>query len=607
MKLKALLGLVPTQNELRANFRILILLRWGTALGTLLIALVSQHIPQTEFDAAPVWITGGVLVVFNSLMWLLVFRTRLSLVLPAYLQVAFDLVTLTALFHYTGGVESPYLAYYVLHLFGTALLLSGAASVFLVVVATAIMGGIAVLEYRGTVDHVALWGTVDLYRSRWYVGTLLAVYPLVSLLLFALGIGVASYLRRQRLRAVAVFEAARTITSTLDVNEVLDHFLESCTTALGATTGSVRLLTPDGASLQMVALHGSPRTISEHTDIRLTDSPLDQQILQGEIVIVNDIRKDPRIRYRTSALPSNLLSAIMLPIPRPDGHPLGVIHIYASSPKFFSASDVPFITSMTAQAGIALSNALRFQTLSEIDEAESRFVQTVTHELRSPVAGAQSLMRNLTQGYVGELSEQQLDILKRIENRLDFLQDLVTDLLDLAAGKEIPFASQAQMPLDMTECLRRAYLALQDQAQAKSITVETNADMLPALWIRASAEDTRRILTNLIGNAIKYTPEHGRVTANLSWDDTWLELTVSDTGIGIPEDDLKHLFEEFFRAKNARQWERQGTGLGLAISKRLVENLEGQIHVTSVQDEGTQFIVNLPLLSVGDQPDSAMF
>src|SRR5690606_22849202 len=99
-----------------------------------------------------------------------------------------------------------------------------------------------------------------------------------------------------------------------------------------------------------------------------------------------------------------------------------------------------------------------------------------------------------------------------------------------------------------------------------------------------------------------YTSGGGHVSANLAWNHHWLTLEVSDSGIGIPADQLPHIWEEFFRARNARARERHGTGLGLSIAKQLIENYGGQIGVRSVEHEGTTFTIQLPLLSAGQRP-----
>lgn len=437
-----------------------------------------------------------------------------------------------------------------------------------------------------------------LFVPHWTIGIGLVLTVLTIVVITLIGIRAAVRLRRQRREATALYQAARVITSTLDEKEVLNRLLEVCATTLSATAGIVRLLSPDQITLKVTASYGLSDNYIEKGDVILEASPIDQVAIQNAPVIIHDVRTDKRLMYQQSMLMENLLSGVVMPIRGPDEHILGILRVYSHSAHHFSSKDIPFMTAMTAQAGIALSNAQQYQILAKIDEAETRFVRTITHELRAPVAGAQSLIRNMTAGYAGTFTEQQLDLLERVENRLDFLQDLITDLLDLAAGKEKHLVIRPRQPLNFTEHLQTVCDSLKDQALAKSIRFETNAEWLPELCVLADSHHLKQILVNLIGNAIKYTAPNGRVTANMSWDDTWLELVVKDNGIGIPADDLPHIFEEFFRAKNARELEKHGTGLGLAIVKQLIEYIDGQITVQSTLGEGTTFILHLPLLTI---------
>jgi len=600
MSLPHLPGLVPGEDELRPNMRLLVSLRWFTALGLILTALVHRQHIGNSFNVAPLLLTGIAYLLMNICLSLMLSHSSPLIPLLAYLQVSFDILSFGVMFHFTGGVESPYIAYWILHLFGTALLLSRLASLGLVFAAAIVMGAIAWLEYKEYIPHIRLWDTTAPYQNAIYTEIVLLVFTLTTLLLFVLGIGLVSRLREQRRRAEALVQAAHVITSSLDVNNVIKHLLESCAKTLNATAGIVRLISQDGTTLSFVAEYGLSESYIGKGDVNIQDSIIDQHAVQGQSVIIEDVRTEARVMYKNSMLAEHLLSGLIAPIRGIDGRVLGVLRLYSDTPSHFSQDDIPFVEAITSQTGIALSHALQYQTLAETEIAKSRFVRTVTHELRAPVAGAQSLIRNLTQGYAGELTSLQSDILIRIENRLDFLQDLITDLLDLAAGKERRLQDLTCQPLDITDYLQRICDTFKDQARAKSITLESNADLLPSLWIRAHAEGLQRILSNLIGNAIKYTPENGSVSATLSWDDIWVELKISDTGIGIPEEDISHIFEEFFRAKNAREREKHSTGLGLAIVKQLVESFEGQITVSSTLGEGTTFIVHLPLLNIGE-------
>ena len=600
MKPLAYLGAVP-DGELKANFRVLIRLRWVTAAGAIIIALLPAR-PGQSSQPVVLLAIGLIYLILNSTLWYAVHRTSLSLKPFVYLQSLVDLATMGLSFHFTGGIESPYLIYYVVHLFGTALVLSRRVALGLVPIATALLGMLAFLEYQGLIPHQNLWVDFNLFRDARYIGTVLVVFSLTTLLLFVVGISVATYQRRQRREAVALYQAAQLVTSTLNVEEVLQRLLETCAQTLNATAGVVRLLSPDGNTLRFAVGYGLSDSYIHKGNVNLADSVIDQQAASGIPQIIHDVRTEQRFMYKSSMLQEGILSGLVMAIPGTDGHVLGVLRVYSSTPRHFTHGDIPFLTVMTAQTGIALSNAIQFQQLSEKDKTEARFLRTVTHELRTPIAGAQSLVTSLSRGYVGQLTKQQAELLTRVEKRLVFLQDLITDLLDLARGKEQHAVPQAAEPLDITSSLKNICDTLRDQTRGKSIALETNADLLPALWINADQEGLRRILINLIGNAIKYTPEDGRVSATLGWDDAWVDLTVSDTGIGIAEEDLPHLFEEFFRAKNAREMEAHGTGLGLSIARHLIESFDGRIEVRSVSGEGTTFTVHLPLLSVNDMP-----
>lgn len=596
-------GLVPTHEELRANFRILMLWRWTTGAGALALAGFGALMPGTEFAPWPLVAVGTAHLLYNALVWRALRRSGRELVALAYGQALLDLASLLAIFHFTGGVESPCIIYFVIHLFGTALILSAPGGGLLALTATALMTLIARLEHSGRLPHIDVWGATGLYQNLWFSITALLAFVLTTLLLFTLAIAVASRLRRREQEATALYQAARVITSSLEVNAVLSRLLATCAQALKATAGIVRLLSSDGITLEFAAGYGLSEGHAGQNAVRIDQSPVDLQAARGTTVIIADTRCQAGSTPREAAPSEDFLSGIVAPIPDASGRVLGVLRVYHNTVEHFSAADIPFLTAMTAQAGIALSNALQYQALAEIDETKMRFMRTITHELRAPVASAQSLMSTLCQGYAGDLTDTQCDVVTRIGARLDLLQELITDLLDLAAGKEGYLAHRPTEMLNFTHYLDAMCEHLRPQADACGVTLTTNAQETPELWVCASPEEIRRILINVIGNAIKYTPSGGQVSARLAWNHERLTLEVTDTGIGIPADDLPHIWDEFFRARNARERERHGTGLGLAIVKQLVENYGGRIGVRSVEGKGTTFTIQLLQCAAGSPPD----
>ncbi|HHS97957.1 MAG TPA: hypothetical protein ENK08_08695 [Chloroflexi bacterium] len=291
--------------------------------------------------------------------------------------------------------------------------------------------------------------------------------------------------------------------------------------------------------------------------------------------------------------------------PTPPGHPsvvhapisigeepAGLLCVYGRLPHRFTEEDARRLQALADLSGILIEAVREASDLERIDAAKSQFIHIATHELRSPIATTQSLVRTVLKGYAGPISEQQKEIIARIARRLDFLESLVNDLLDFAASKA-PELEEEEGPVALNASVGRAALLLQPRAEEKKValTVRPYPEEL-AVW--ATEDGLDRIFTNLISNAVKYTPSGGQVTVLLgrTGDQGWVKI--ADTGIGIPEEALPHLFEEFYRAPNARQF-AVGTGLGLSIVKSLVERYGGRIEVESAVGEGTTFTVTFPL------------
>jgi len=220
-------------------------------------------------------------------------------------------------------------------------------------------------------------------------------------------------------------------------------------------------------------------------------------------------------------------------------------------------------------------------------------MHVLTHELRSPVKVTSSLLNVLSRGYVGELNDKQSDLVDRARKRVQLLETLIDDLLDLAAGKADAPATAELIPVHLDALLQEVCARYMAVAGEKGLSLQCDCPA-DGLTLCGDKEELDRIFNNLVGNAVKYTQRGGvEVRAELAGD--WARITIADTGIGIPADALPRLFQEFFRARNAKALQEAGTGLGLAIVKDLVERYNGHIEVESVEGAGTTFIVLLPL------------
>jgi len=238
--------------------------------------------------------------------------------------------------------------------------------------------------------------------------------------------------------------------------------------------------------------------------------------------------------------------------------------------------------------------------LERLDEAKSQLMLKVAHELRAPTAAVQSYINLIMAGYVS--GNELKPTLSRVQERLQEMLDLVSDLLELARLKQAKdhIADEAS-PQPMAEILKEVYELFREQAHQKRQSIQL--EILDHPVVVADRDHLKQIWTNLISNAIKYTPEGGRISISLQKDGENLIGTVADSGIGIAEKDISNLFTDFFRTDQAKASGQIGTGLGLSIVKQIVESYGGQIKVTSRLDQGSRFTFVLPLQPPAPEPE----
>lgn len=230
------------------------------------------------------------------------------------------------------------------------------------------------------------------------------------------------------------------------------------------------------------------------------------------------------------------------------------------------------------------------ERLREYDKTRSLFIRLVTHELRAPVAAIQSYLRLILDGYVP--AERFTEIVGKAEQRACDQLELIGDLLDLARAEE-PSGRAAPHAVDAAVSLHDVVDLMQARAQSKSL--EVNVAVAPGVPpVLASEEHVKQVWTNLISNAIKYTPEGGKINVTLTSQDGKVRGVVQDTGIGMSPTEAQRVFENFYRTEAAKAMSRQGTGLGLSIVKGIMARYNGQVWVESEQGRGSTFFFEFP-------------
>jgi two-component system phosphate regulon sensor histidine kinase PhoR len=227
-----------------------------------------------------------------------------------------------------------------------------------------------------------------------------------------------------------------------------------------------------------------------------------------------------------------------------------------------------------------------------LERMRQQFVANVSHELKTPLSSIKAYTETLLGGAKNDPIHCER-FLNRIDEQAGRLQDLIMDMLSLARIE----SGQAALDLadvSVAHVVRRCLADYEPQAVARELVLENFVDD-PTVRVHADEEGLRQILSNLIDNAVKYTPAGGRVSIHCHPNGRMAAIEVTDTGIGIPAEHHAHLFERFYRVDKARSRELGGTGLGLSIVKHLCQAMGGSVDVKSELQKGSTFSIRLPL------------
>ena len=232
--------------------------------------------------------------------------------------------------------------------------------------------------------------------------------------------------------------------------------------------------------------------------------------------------------------------------------------------------------------------------IKRLDLLKSEFVAKVSHELRSPLSTIHEQMAMVLQDMLEqEQSERDHRILARAQEKTRGLISLIEDLLDLSR-LEAGVAYQDWQPVQIDELLSNLVDFYRDQAEGKKQQLKLHLPSEPLPRVQADPKALESVFSNLISNAVKYTPEEGEVEVRAQSEDGEVHIDVQDTGIGIEPKDQERIFERFYRVKNERTRSITGTGLGLAIVKGILDDLGGRISLFSQPGQGTRFRVAFP-------------
>jgi signal transduction histidine kinase len=408
----------------------------------------------------------------------------------------------------------------------------------------------------------------------------------------------------------ATSEILRVISSSpTDVEPVFRTILANANTLCDASFSVLWLW--DGEALTAVAHENVSQALAENLRTARPRpnrrNPLALSILEQAVVHVADVLSDPR--FAPEDVPTYRLegarSIMSVPMLR-EGSLVGVINTWRREPRAFTDGQIELLKTFADQAVIAVENVRLFtelqtrnleiadksRQLEVASQHKSEFLANMSHELRTPLNAIIGFSEVLTERMFGDLNEKQEEYLKDIHASGTHLLSLINDILDLSKIE----AGRMELELtdfDLPTAIDNALTLVRERAGRRSITLEAAVDQQLG-EVRADERKIRQVVLNLLSNAIKFTLEGGRIDVRAVPVDGSVEVSVSDTGVGIAPEDQEAVFEEF-RQVGTSAAKQEGTGLGLTLCRKFIELHGGRIWVKSQVGAGSTFTFTIPL------------
>jgi two-component system, NtrC family, sensor kinase len=405
----------------------------------------------------------------------------------------------------------------------------------------------------------------------------------------------------------ALGEVGRALSSTIDLETVLNTIVTRANHLAGADGGSIYEYDEAASVFRLRASsYTDPRDVTTLEPIgRATPIPWGQGVVSRaaslrSAVQIPDIAVEGTYEspIRAPLLEAGYRSILTVPLVLEE-HVIGALGVSRKAPGEFAPEIVRLITTFAAQSALAIQNARLFREIAEksrqlelASQHKSEFLANMSHELRTPLNAIIGFSEVLGERLFGDLNEKQGEYLKDIHASGQHLLSLINDILDLSK------IEAGRMELELTDfhlptALDNALILVRERAGRRGIALHMSTDERLD-YVRADERKVRQVVLNLLSNAIKFTPEGGRVEVRAKQVDGSVEVSVSDTGVGIAPEDQEAIFEEFRQVGTADK-KVEGTGLGLALSRKFVELHGGRIWVESRVGVGSTFTFTIPM------------
>lgn len=367
----------------------------------------------------------------------------------------------------------------------------------------------------------------------------------------------------------------RLLNETLDARTAMQHTLEWACRLSEASAGHLSLLEGDPPALHTTYHYGVP---------------------PGSTQPLNLEERFPQVREalatnRTVAAQTDGAALLVVPITR-EQKAVGTVILCRADARPFTANQQDIVERVVDRAAVAIENARLYAAVQAADRAKSEFVGVVAHDLKAPMTGIAGYA-DLLLITASNLDARQVEYLSRIKNTEQRMEVLVSDLADISRIESGHFFMR-ELRVPVADIVRALKDTTMPQIEERGHTlVERVGPDLPDMWV--DYYRLLQVLTNLLTNACKYTPDGGTITLSAAQQGGRIHFSVADTGIGMSKEDLARLGTKFWRAEDSFTRSQPGTGLGFAITRALVEQMGSAVAVTSAAGVGSTFTFSVPV------------
>lgn len=566
--------------------------RWFYGFAVILIGLISKYLSQSNvnFSIFRMFLLLSIFFSFNIAFILyhkkiVREKNEKSLKNLSLMQMSLELIVLMFIMHSAGGIEGITFTFFFVPIVTAAFLFSPSGSVITAALSGIILNGSVVLEYYGIVPHIFRYAEASIEFNNLDIALTKSITVTIFYIVagFYSGYGSKLLYSREKMLKEKTDELFK-INKELDnkVND-LNEEKKKTETAHNKTAAIISnladpIIVLDNAN-KISLINPAARSV-----LGLSHHRLGEKVSQKNNYSMENFRKIISHEY--------LLKIIFGESKEEDCEELTVDHGGVKQTyKVITAKVIDYKEEYLGVMKI-FYNITREKML---DQMKSDFISIAAHQLRTPLSAIKWCIKLILDGDEGKINEGQKALLTKGYISNERVINLVNDMLNVSRIEEGRF-NYSFAHEDINEALQIVIESLEKEINEKKIEIaEKIPENLPVLFM--DKQKVILVLQNLLENAVKYTPEKGRIEINISLEKKFVVVKIKDNGVGIPKEEKKKIFSKFFRASNVVRMQTDGSGLGLFICKSVIEAHGGKIDFKSEEGDGTEFSFTLPISS----------